>query len=74
VQLGLHDEMDNHFVTPDGIPETERDTDCVVPETRPTLTVYDTDCPAVTLPPLPTETEKSKPAGAALTVSVIDTV
>jgi len=67
-QAGLHDEADNLTVVPDGAPVTESVTDCVVPETRPTLRGNDTDCPAVTLPRLASETEKSKgvPVGAAV--------
>ena len=60
VQPGLQDEGENVAVVPDGIPVAERVTDWLVPETRPAVTVYATDCPAVTLPLLESESEKSK--------------
>ncbi len=59
-KFGLNDTAENVAVVPDGTPVAESDTDCVVPETRPTVTGYDPDCPAVTLPLPAVEMEKSK--------------
>src|SRR5262249_10222113 len=70
-QLGLHEEeVDNVTIVPDGGPEIESDTACVVPETKPTVTGKDTDFPAVTLPVLASESEKSKGTSAAAVVNV----
>jgi hypothetical protein len=69
VQPGLHEAGDSVTVVPDGAPEADSDTDRVVPEIRPTVTVYDADCPAVTVPLPGRETEKSNGA-AIVSVSV----
>ena len=66
LQVGLHDAAENEAVAPDGRPETVRETDFVVPETRLRFTGNDADCPTVTLPLLAMEREKSKGTGGGV--------
>jgi hypothetical protein len=66
LQPGVHDDGENEAVVPAGIPEAENETDCAVPETVESVTVFVTDWPAVTDLFPPFVIEKSKPeTGAA---------
>jgi hypothetical protein len=44
-QAGLQDPGENVAVAPDGKPDAENDTDCVVPETSVAVTMLEIDCP-----------------------------
>ena len=62
-QVGLHDAGEGEAVAPVGKPDTEKETDCAVPETRVAVIVLDADCPRTTVLFPPLESEKSN-AGA----------
>ena len=60
-QAGLHDVGENVAVTPEGNPDTEYDTDCVVPLTRLAVIVFVIEYPCVTALFPEFKREKSKP-------------
>ena len=53
VQVGEHDTGENEDVAPDGKPDEENETDCVVPDDNVEVIVFVVDCPWITdlLPP-----------------------
>jgi len=67
-QVGVQDADEKDVITPEGRPETEKATDCAVPETRVALVVVETEAPWVTALLLPLVREKLKAVDAVFTV------
>ena len=57
--MGLQDAAENASEVPDGAPETDSDTDWVAPAIRLRAMGYGTDSPAVMLPFVGSDNEKS---------------
>ena len=64
-QVGVQDADEKDVITPEGRPETEKATDCAVPETSVALVVVETEAPWVTdlLPPLVRAKSKEEAEG-----------
>jgi hypothetical protein len=67
---GEHEPGENEADTPDGRPETEKDTGCDAPETSADETGWVSDAPLATLASGPAETEKSREGTSGATVTV----
>jgi len=72
-QVGVQDADEKDVITPEGRPETEKATDCAVPESSVALVVVETEAPGVTdlLPPLVREKPKEVEEGFTVKLKLV---